>query len=401
MFGPEPHLQHQRQSTAFTENLSIPDPGSDNTSRLDTGVLKGASEPVNRPNETLNDATIETPKSNLGVTDREKPGRLQSTSQLDINLRGKSANRIGFQDLGEADLSLSKEDDVDPVEPGGELVYTVRVDNCGPSEATGVVVTDTLPAGVTLVSTTGCAEDPIGVPNCTLGSIPADGFAQYSIAVTVNPEVTSGSVLTNTATASSDAPDPDTANDADTEETLVTAAAVAEADLSLSKADDVDPVAAGGQLVYTVGVDNAGPSEATGVVVTDNLPSDVTLVSTAGCAEDPVGVPSCTLGSVSAGGFAQYTVTVTVNPEVVPGTVLTNTATVASDVSDPNPANDTATEDTLLPPLITLALVDTEVVGVSRSAIVEASIPSPAPPGGVTVTVTSDDLNILTVTAPG
>ena len=40
----------------------------------------------------------------------------------------------------------------------------IVVNNAGPDAAENVVVTDTLPAGVTLVSTSGCAEDPNGVP---------------------------------------------------------------------------------------------------------------------------------------------------------------------------------------------------------------------------------------------
>ena len=45
-----------------------------------------------------------------------------------------------------ADLAMSKGGDPDPVVAGETLVYTVRVDNLGPSEATVVVVTDDPPA---------------------------------------------------------------------------------------------------------------------------------------------------------------------------------------------------------------------------------------------------------------
>ncbi len=64
------------------------------------------------------------------------------------------------------DLSISKTDSPDPVVADNNLIYTVRVDNAGPFVAQNVVVTDTLPAGVTFVSTSGCAEDPGGVPTC-------------------------------------------------------------------------------------------------------------------------------------------------------------------------------------------------------------------------------------------
>ena len=51
--------------------------------------------------------------------------------------------------VGPADLALTKADNPDPAPAGGELLYTLVVTNNGPNHATNVVVTDTLPAGVT------------------------------------------------------------------------------------------------------------------------------------------------------------------------------------------------------------------------------------------------------------
>jgi len=76
------------------------------------------------------------------------------------------------------------------------------------------------------------------------------------------------------------------------------------ADLSISKSDTPDPVVAGNMVIYTVTVTNAGPNDAQGVFVTDTLPASVTFIQTAGCAEDPSGVPTCTLGNIAAGGFS-------------------------------------------------------------------------------------------------
>ena len=49
-------------------------------------------------------------------------------------------------------LGVTKTDSPDPVTVGASLIYTVTVTNSGPDTATGVVVTDTLPAGATFVS---------------------------------------------------------------------------------------------------------------------------------------------------------------------------------------------------------------------------------------------------------
>ena len=102
---------------------------------------------------------------------------------------------------------------------------------------------------------------------------------------------------------------------------------------------DNNNVQQGDTVVYTLTVSNAGPSDATNVVITDNLPSGQSLVSSSGCAEDPAGVPTCTIGTVAAGASATATLTVQVTDATG---IQTNTATVNSDSSDPVAANNEA-----------------------------------------------------------
>jgi uncharacterized repeat protein (TIGR01451 family) len=60
-----------------------------------------------------------------------------------------------------ADLSLAKTDSHDPVVAGEALTYTLIVTNDGPCDATEVVLTDTLPIGVTFSSASpGCGTAP-------------------------------------------------------------------------------------------------------------------------------------------------------------------------------------------------------------------------------------------------
>src|SRR5207244_974864 len=54
-----------------------------------------------------------------------------------------------------ADLGITKSDSPDPVIAGGTLTYTLTVSNAGPSTASNVTVTDTLPPGVTFQSASG------------------------------------------------------------------------------------------------------------------------------------------------------------------------------------------------------------------------------------------------------
>ena len=123
------------------------------------------------------------------------------------------------------------------------------------------------------------------------------------------------------------------------------AAAVGPTDLSITKTDSPDPVIQGSNLTYTIKVTNTGANDASGVVVTDNLPSsDVDYVSsstTAGTCQKTGNTVTCDLGTVLTG--TSQTVTIVVKAKKT-GSV-SNTATVASP-DDTDAANNSATAAT-------------------------------------------------------
>ncbi|HEU4706014.1 MAG TPA: hypothetical protein VFS64_02370 [Solirubrobacterales bacterium] len=123
------------------------------------------------------------------------------------------------------------------------------------------------------------------------------------------------------------------------------------ADLKITKSDSPDPIHVGSSLTYTIGVENLGPSPATGVTATDNLPKNVDLVSASGPSGScPVqgGKVTCPIGSLDPVGVkyggAQVTATIVVVPRST-GTI-TNTATVKGDQKDPVGTNNKATATT-------------------------------------------------------
>ena len=164
------------------------------------------------------------------------------------------------------DIGLTLTDSVDPVIAGSQLTYTISVTNPGPDVSQNVVVTSTIPANTTLVSTSGCAEDPNGAPTCSLGTLAVGQTAMYTITVLVDSSFAGN--LTQTATVSSDTLDPVQGNNSATEMTAV----VQESDLSTTVIDTPDPVPAGTALAYTINVDNLGPSDASSVVLTITPP---------------------------------------------------------------------------------------------------------------------------------
>jgi uncharacterized repeat protein (TIGR01451 family) len=118
---------------------------------------------------------------------------------------------------------------------------------------------------------------------------------------------------------------------------------VQSADLGLTMTQSANPVPAGSNQTYTLSVTNAGPNDATNTIVSDTLPTNATLVSATGsqgAACTGTTVVSCNLGTVANAAHATVTVVVTVNAAAT-GTVV-NTATVVSDLPDPNQPNNTA-----------------------------------------------------------
>lgn len=132
-------------------------------------------------------------------------------------------------------------------------------------------------------------------------------------------------------------------------------APVGSADLSLTKSDSPDPVAAGGALTYSIQVINAGPDAATNVTVTDKLPKGVSFTSAAStqgsCSANGKGpTVTCTLGTLPSGAGPTYnstpvTITIRVLAPRKAGTI-SNTASVTSGLKDPNPKNNSATATT-------------------------------------------------------
>lgn len=102
----------------------------------------------------------------------------------------------------------------------------------------------------------------------------------------------------------------------------------------------------GSTLTYTITLTNTGPDRAESVLLTDNLPAEVTFIS---CSSLGAGVcggtgnnRTVTFSSLAAGEVVSVTLVTGVNSSVSGGTI-SNTATVSSPVSDPNPANNSVT----------------------------------------------------------
>ncbi|MGH8036289.1 MAG: SdrD B-like domain-containing protein [Stenotrophomonas sp.] len=245
-----------------------------------------------------------------------------------------------------ADLELSKSATPDPVMGGAEVTYTLTVRNNGPSVTTGFRVVDTLPPNVTLVGAPAGADWAFTQQNGTYnGSLAVGASTSYQFRGKVN--VGTGNIVNSAVVNAGNLPDPVPDNNS----AQVTTAVTAGADLLLSKSVAPAPAAAGSVVTYTLTVRNDGPSPATGVVVSDPLPTGFVITggtAPAGwtCTSDSANsVRTCNLaGSFTPGAQASITITAQVPSTGTnsSGTV-SNTATVSATTPDPVPANNAGT----------------------------------------------------------
>jgi uncharacterized repeat protein (TIGR01451 family) len=249
------------------------------------------------------------------------------------------------QQANTADLAVSKGASPSPAVVGSDLTYTLTVTNNGPLDATNVVLTDTLPGGVTFVSHTpsqGSCSGPIPV-SCPLGTLASGASATVTIVV----QPTDTGTLSNTVSVSADQPDGNQNNSVATLVTTVggsTLPSLPTADLRVSKSDSPDPVQVNSTLTYTVTVENRGPATATSVTLTDILIGSATLVSTTpsqgSCSG--TGPVTCSLGDLAKDASA--TITLVVTPTAAGH--LTNVAVATSATPENATGNNVAIERT-------------------------------------------------------
>ncbi len=102
-----------------------------------------------------------------------------------------------------ASLSLTKEDDPDPVRAGLDITYTLRITNDGPVPVRGILIQDAIPDHTTFVSADQGGTFTGSEVLWDLGTLDSGAKAVLHLVVAVDPETPDGEVIQNRATVTS------------------------------------------------------------------------------------------------------------------------------------------------------------------------------------------------------
>lgn len=258
---------------------------------------------------------------------------------------------------GSADLSITKTNNVTSVSAGGTTTYAVVVRNAGPTAADGAIIRDPAVDGLTKTSVScsaaGGAICPAAVSvaglenGLVIPTFPSGGTLTFTVAAVVT--AASGSVA-NTATVAPPVglTDPNLQNNTATDTDPV--AVGNHADLSITKSNGLASLSPGSTTIYTVVVTNNGPHPVTGATVMDTAPEGVTFggwtCSGAGGAACPASGSGNLNVSVTLPVGGSVTLQIQATVKSTAAGAITNSATVTppADTTDPNPANNTASD---------------------------------------------------------
>ena len=311
------------------------------------------------------------------------------------NLANNTATDVDVQN---ADLSITNTDGKATYTAGEKNIYTVVVTNNGPIGVDDARVTYAIPAGTTgtwTAVTTGGAVIPATTGTGAINQVvdlPNGATITYTFELDIPSDYTGNATTTAQVAMPAGYTDPNLANntatDTDTSNRI--------ADLAVTNTDGKTTYTPGTTNTYTFVVTNGGPSDAPGSSIVNTLPAGVTGTWTAVYAGGATGTANGT-GSISettdipSGGSVTYTYVVDVPSDFTGNFVNTATATTASGITDPTPANNTATDTDTQASVTDLSVIKvasslSPVVDSQITFTIEAKNFGPSQANGVTVT---------------
>jgi uncharacterized repeat protein (TIGR01451 family)/CSLREA domain-containing protein len=322
----------------------------------------------------------------LGNSIHSNEGTSTAVAWLGIDLGPSSQQGVTPNDLGDADIGPNNLQNF-PVLTGVNRL----LGNTGISGTLNSIANTTF--RLEFFANAACDPSLHGEGEIFLGfgTTTTNGSGNAAFSLNLPLTVLPGSFITATVT------DP---NNNTSEFSQCFAASGTAADLSVNQSDSPNPVVVNNNLIYTIIVANNGPDPATGVIITDTLPGNVTLVSATplqGSCTSGSGLVSCNLGSLNAGWSTS--ITVVLQPTVAG--IITNQVNAAANEPDSNLANNTSSANTnvILPPTSTYTPTNT-LTPLLPTATATPTLPPAPPPYTPPPTLTASDVPSATDVPP-
>lgn len=261
-------------------------------------------------------------------------GDLYTVNTWTYGFTNESSSKVAYTYDCSADIAVSQAVSGGPYYNGQAITYTVTVRNNGPITATNSAIQYTLPAGMTLVSTSPATGTYNSANNTwTIPSLANN--ASTTLTVVARPTTTGSFTTTATRTGGATADNNTVNNTASTTITVNPSA-----DVAVTNTVPAGNYYVGNTVTYTVGVTNNGPNNLTNVSITDKLPAGVTFVSSSANSNYNVATGVWTIPTLNAGSTLNMTLTGTlVQTGIVSTTASLNTT---SAYLDTNAANNSA-----------------------------------------------------------
>ncbi|MBO0868538.1 MAG: DUF11 domain-containing protein [Micromonosporaceae bacterium] len=230
-----------------------------------------------------------------------------------------------------------------PVGPGSNVDYTIKVRNVGNTDATGVTVTDPLPANTSFVSASNGGSQARGAVNWSGLTVPAGGSVSLSLTLRISPSLKSSvtAIVNDHISVNS------TQHAGTSSSPHATPIAPAHA-AALTPAAQTDGARTGQSVDYQIHLGNASfNADSYTLSAAGGFPA---TVLDATCTS-----PLTTTPTVASGASTDFCVRVSV-PDGTPNAATNRTTVTATSVGDPT-ASGSATVDTI-PVAVDTLLVD-------------------------------------------
>ncbi len=300
-----------------------------------------------------------------------------TTTSPDVNAANNSdtSNTTHIRCL---DLAVFKSSTTPWTMPGRVITYTVVAWNMRTEPATGVVLTERVPAHTAFVGGSACWQPAGGgVYTCAIGFLSGWAAVSRNFVVQVNsslpPTVTGIVDVARIGDDGTHGPEMNYANNVFTLTTPISNVV----DLALVKNDNVGPLPAsatgariyellakggdapggvpwrpyvyeGDVVTYTIAYANVGTADATGVVITEVLPAHTTFVGPVGWTRvGATNVYAYSIGNLPQGRGGVIYFAVRIDSPLPPGVdTIVNRACITSAQADSDPLNNCSSDDT-------------------------------------------------------